>query len=111
MRSIVKIFCFAFLALIIVAVILNGSIPQMEMFIDPATGKTFGIEIFGVHVGVDYVVQIALILVALTLSWVTTPKQLRIRNKFEWAPIAEVAKLFIGIFITMIPALALLRAD
>ncbi|MDO5118405.1 MAG: sodium:proton antiporter, partial [Eggerthellaceae bacterium] len=101
---------FAFLALIIVAVILNGSIPQMEMFINPATGKTYGTEIFGVHVGVDYVVQIGLILVALILSWVTTPKALRRRNNFEWAPIAEVAKLFIGIFITMIPALALLRA-
>ena len=101
---------FAFLALIIVAVILNGSIPQMEMFIDPATGKTFGIDIYGVHVGIDYVVQIGLILVALILSWVTTPKQVRKSNKFEWAPIAEVAKLFIGIFITMIPALALLRA-
>ena len=101
---------FIFLALIIVAVILNGSIPQMDMFIDPATGKTFGIDVFGVHVGVDYVVQIGLILVALILSWVTTPKTLRKRNNFEWAPIAEVAKLFIGIFITMIPALALLRA-
>ena len=100
---------FIFLALIIGAVILNGSIPQMEMFIDPATGKTFGTEVFGVHVGVDYVVQIVLILVAIALSWATTPKVLRERNNFEWAPIAEVAKLFIGIFITMIPALALLR--
>ena len=101
---------FALLALIIVAVILNGSIPQMEMFIDPATGKTFGIDVFGVHVGVDYVTQIALILIALAISWVTTPKPVRERNNFEWAPIAEVAKLFIGIFITMIPALAILRA-
>ena len=101
---------FAFLALIIIAVILNGSIPQMEMFIDPATGKTFGVDIFGVHVGVDYVTQIALILIALALSWATTPKDVREHNNFEWAPIAEVAKLFIGIFITMIPALAILRA-
>ena len=101
---------FAFLALIIVAVILNGSIPQMDMFIDQATGKTFGFDIFGVHTGIDYYVQIGLILVAIALSWMTTPKDLRKRNNFEWGPIAEVAKLFIGIFITMIPALALLRA-
>ena len=100
---------FAFLALIIGAVILNGAIPQMAAFIDPATGKTFGIDVFGVHVGVDYVVQIVLILVAIVLSWATTPHALRERNSFEWAPIAEVAKLFLGIFITMIPALALLR--
>ena len=99
----------AFLALIIVAVILNGSIPRVEAFIDPATGKTFGFDVFGVHVGIDYITQIGLILVALALSWITTPKAVRKRNNFEWAPITEVAKLFIGIFITMIPALALLR--
>ena len=101
---------FIFLALIIIAVILNGSIPQMEMFINPETGKTFGFEIFGVHTGIDYYGQIGIILIALLLSWFTTPREIRKRNNFEWAPITEVAKLFIGIFITMIPALALLRA-
>ncbi len=100
---------FFFLALIIVAVILNGLIPQLDMFVDPATGKTFGFEVFGTHVGIDYAVQIVLICIAMLLSWVTTAKDLRRRNNFEWAPITEVAKLFIGIFITMIPALALLR--
>ena len=100
---------FFFLALIIVAVILNGLIPQIEMFIDPVSGRTFGFEVFGTHVGVDYIVQIVLIGIAMLLSWVTTKKELRRRNNFEWAPIAEVAKLFIGIFITMIPALAILR--
>lgn len=33
----------------------------------------------------------------------------RTRNHFTWGPIAEVAILFAGIFVTMIPALALLR--
>lgn len=100
---------FIFLALIIVAVILNGSIPQIDACIDPSTNATYGFDIYGVHVGVDYFVQIALILLAIALSWATTPKELRRRNNFEWAPIAEVAKLFIGVFVTMIPALALLR--
>jgi len=36
-------------------------------------------------------------------------KDARKRNEFAWAPILEVAILFAGIFITMIPALALLR--
>ena len=89
---------------------LNGLIPQLEAFVDAQTGMTFGISVFGVHVGVEYVVQIALILLAAALSWVTTSRDDRSRNNFEWAPIAEVAKLFIGIFITMIPALAILRA-
>ena len=98
------------LLIIIVGVILNGLIPQLEAFVDAETGRTFGVSVFGVHVGVEYVVQIALILLAAALSWVTTSKDDRSRNNFEWAPIAEVARLFIGIFVTMIPALAILRA-
>ena len=98
------------LLLVIAGVILNGLIPQLEAFVDAETGMTFGFSVFGVHIGVEYVVQIALILLAAALSWVTTSKDDRSRNNFEWAPIAEVAKLFIGIFVTMIPALAILRA-
>ncbi len=101
----------AFLAIVIFAVILNGSIPQMDMFVDPATGATYGVSLSGhVHLGVEYFVQIALILVATALSLRLTPKDVRASNHFEWGPISEVAKLFIGIFITMIPALAILRA-
>ncbi len=44
------------------------------------------------------------------LSLVITPKQLRRANDFSWSPILEVAKLFIGIFITIIPVLAILKA-
>lgn len=101
---------FFFLLLIIVGVILNGAIPQTDLFIAEETGLTYGFSVFGTHVGVEYVVQIGLICVAMLLSWVTTKHEVRERNNFEWGPIAEVAKLFIGIFITMIPALLLLRA-
>lgn len=99
-----------FLLIIIVGVILNGLIPQLEAFIDAETGRTFGIDVFGAHIGLEYVAQIALICLAMILSWLTTSTDDRSRNNFEWAPIAEVARLFIGIFITMIPALAILRA-
>jgi Na+/H+ antiporter NhaD/arsenite permease-like protein len=37
-----------------------------------------------------------------------TPPKLRKDNRFSWEPITEVAVLFIGIFITMIPALWIL---
>lgn len=101
----------AFLAVIILAVILNGSIPQMDVFVDPAAGATYGVELSGgVRLGVEYFVQIALILAATALSLRFTPGEVRASNRFEWGPIAEVAKLFIGIFVTMIPALAILRA-
>jgi len=39
-----------------------------------------------------------------------TPRRLREANDFSWGPILEVAKLFAGIFITIIPALAILKA-
>ena len=51
------------------------------------------------------------VLLGLTiLSMVLTPKEIRRGNDFTWEPIVEVAKLFSGIFITMAPVLAILRA-
>jgi Na+/H+ antiporter NhaD/arsenite permease-like protein len=44
------------------------------------------------------------------LTVAITPKATRLGNHFTWGPIAEVAKIFGGIFITMIPAIAILRA-
>lgn len=50
-----------------------------------------------------------LLMLAMALaSWRTTPPAIRAANGFGWAPIVEVAVLFAGIFITMVPALALL---
>ncbi len=43
-------------------------------------------------------------------SWVTTKKALREANEYSWGPILEVAYLFAGIFTTIIPALAILKA-
>ncbi len=44
---------------------------------------------------------------ALSLRY--TAKSLRVANSFSWAPIVEVAVLFLGIFVTMVPALLLLQ--
>jgi Na+/H+ antiporter NhaD/arsenite permease-like protein len=44
------------------------------------------------------------------LSLLLTPKPVRAGNGFSWGPIQEVAKLFAGIFIAMIPVLAMLKA-
>ena len=40
----------------------------------------------------------------------TSPPETRLKNSFSWFPIIEVAALFIGIFLTMIPALLILQA-
>jgi Na+/H+ antiporter NhaD/arsenite permease-like protein len=44
------------------------------------------------------------------LAWATTPPALREENGFTWHPILEVAVLFAGVFMTMIPALQILNA-
>ena len=52
-----------------------------------------------------------IILLAAFLSFKTTNEEVRIRNHFTWGAILEVAVLFIGIFITMQPALMILKAN
>lgn len=52
-----------------------------------------------------------LIMILMTvLSLVFTKKELRTENKFTFYPISEVAILFAGIFVTMVPLLILLEA-
>jgi Na+/H+ antiporter NhaD/arsenite permease-like protein len=43
------------------------------------------------------------------ISLITTPGRIHRENHFEWAPVLEVAVIFLGIFITMVPALAYLE--
>ncbi len=57
----------------------------------------------------DIVRDLALVAVALA-SLAVTPRRVRAANQFGWAPMQEVAKLFAGIFVTMLPVLAMLRA-
>lgn len=59
---------------------------------------------------VKFLREIVLLILA-ALSYFTTSKKTRFdENKFSWAPIVEVAVLFLGIFVTMTPALAYLKA-
>ena len=51
-----------------------------------------------------------IILLAAYLSFKTTDAKIRTRNHFTWGAIQEVAVLFIGIFITMQPALMVLKS-
>ena len=99
-----------FLVMIVVGVILSGMLPSMPAFQD-AAGNVRGIHLFGeVTLTFPALIEIVIILLAAFLSFKTTDKQIRIRNHFTWGAIQEVAVLFIGIFITMQPALMLLKA-
>ena len=50
-----------------------------------------------------------LVLVALASLW-STPEEHRAANGFSWEPIREVAILFAGIFVAIIPVMAILQA-
>ena len=68
------------------------------------------VEILGVHQQVQNLVRDGILLAMGLLSLVTTAKKVREDNEFSWFPIKEVAYLFAGIFMTIIPALTILRA-
>jgi Na+/H+ antiporter NhaD/arsenite permease-like protein len=53
--------------------------------------------------------DVGLLAVALVSLWIT-PAGVREKNRFSWAPMQEVAKLFIAIFLTMVPVIAMLKA-
>ena len=93
-----------FLAAIVIAVILSGVLPGTKFF-------SGGIHIYGeVELTYAALIEVTIILIAAFLSFKTTDKKVRRNNHFSWGAIQEVAVLFIGIFITMIPALLILKA-
>ena len=99
-----------FLIMIVAAVILSGTLPNLAAFQD-AAGNVRGIRIFReVTLGFPSIIEVAIILLAALLSFKTTDPQIRTSNHFTWGAIKEVAVLFIGIFITMQPALMLLKS-
>ncbi len=67
-------------------------------------------SVAGTEVGLPGLVRdIGLIAITL-LSLKITAAKVHADNQFEWGPMAEVAKLFAGIFLTIIPVIAMLKA-
>jgi Na+/H+ antiporter NhaD/arsenite permease-like protein len=69
-----------------------------------------GIDIYGERLTLEAILRDAIIIALGVLSLVLTRTEHRAENGFDWEPIVEVAKLFAGIFVTIIPAIAILRA-
>ena len=90
---------FALLGAVVALVLLSGFWKSSISF-----------EIAGTHVGLPGIVRdVGLIAVTLLSLWLT-PKKVHEDNQFGWAPMQEVAKLFAGIFLTIIPVIAMLKA-
>ena len=96
--KLVGIHNFIFLAGIIGAVLMSGVVDWGE------------VTTLGIHRAVQDWVRDGLLIGMGILSMVTTSITIREDNDFTWFPIIEVAYLFIGIFITMIPCLLILKA-
>lgn len=89
---------FIFLAGIIGAVLFSGNIRLGE------------VNILGIHQTIENLIKDAVLILMGLASLGFTAKEVRKNNDFGWAPMLEVAYLFAGIFITIIPALAILKA-
>ncbi|MBQ9537245.1 MAG: sodium:proton antiporter [Desulfovibrionaceae bacterium] len=68
------------------------------------------VAIHGIHIEGQNILRDLFLLAIAALSWKLTDPHSRVLNDFTWGPILEVAKLFFGIFLSMIPAIAILRA-
>jgi len=68
------------------------------------------VNIFGIHQSIENLLKDAALVILGLISLKTTSQATRKGNEFGWAPILEVAYLFAGIFMTIIPALAILKA-
>ena len=88
--------------------ILIGAVVGAVLLASMDLGTAFTIH--HVAMPVALLLQVVLLLIITFISLKITSKEIRKGNEFEWEPIVEVAKLFATIFITMVPAIAMLKA-
>jgi Na+/H+ antiporter NhaD/arsenite permease-like protein len=67
-------------------------------------------EVYHVPLEIQNLTRDLLLLVLTYMSWRLTSMKIRDANEYTWFPIIEVGKLFAGIFITIIPAISILKA-
>ena len=87
------------LAAVVVLVLMSGTWKSDVVF-----------DLLGTPVELPQLLRDLGLIVVTFVSLAITPKAVREANQFSWAPMQEVAKLFIGIFLTMVPVLAMLKA-
>ncbi len=92
-------FNFLFLGGIIVGVLISG-------FWKPGVEFT----VLGTPVELQNIVRDVILLAMAIISLKVTSAEIHKKNEFGWDPVLEVAKLFAGIFITIAPVLAILKA-
>lgn len=90
---------FALLAVVVALVLMSGfwrSAPSLD--------------VAGTEIGLPGLLRDLGLLAVIAASLRITPDLAHEGNQFSWGPMQEVAKLFAGIFITIIPVMAMLKA-
>ena len=64
----------------------------------------------GVHVTMEALLRDSILIALTFLSYFGIARPVRAANYFSWSPMIEVAKVFAGIFITIVPVLAMLKS-
>jgi Na+/H+ antiporter NhaD/arsenite permease-like protein len=90
---------FCFLAAVVALVLLSGFWKSAVVF-----------NVLGTEVGLPGLLRDAGLVVVTLISLRLTPASVHEDNQFSWGPMQEVAKLFAGIFLTIIPVIAMLKA-
>ena len=90
---------FGLLGVVVVLVLLSGFWKSPVVF-----------QVMGTDVGLPGLVRDAGLVVVTLLSLKITANSVHADNQFSWGPMVEVAKLFAGIFLTIIPVIAMLKA-
>jgi Na+/H+ antiporter NhaD/arsenite permease-like protein len=67
-------------------------------------------DVLGTPVGLPGLLRDAGLIALTGLSLALTPRRVHAANRFGWAPMVEVATLFAGIFLTIVPVIAMLKA-
>jgi len=91
---------FILIGIIIFVVILSG-----QKFLQGSAIPYKGVTLMTYGI----LMQVIVLLLITYISLKITPKRVRRGNDFTWEPIKEVAKLFATIFITMVPAIEMLK--
>ena len=68
------------------------------------------VDVLGTPIQLQNLLRDVILLAMAAISLAITPKAIRQDNEFEWSPILEVAKLFVAIFFTIAPVIAILKA-
>lgn len=87
-----------FLSVIILTLLLTTFLPTER-----------AITLLGTEWLIEDIIRDIIFIVTAILSFNLTKKGVRSHNHFTWEPLIEVAKIFAGIFVTMLPLLSMLK--